>query len=49
MASIIVVDAAASKGIPISFRDFCRAGIPVGVVSMLAGAAWIILIQSLGW
>jgi Na+/H+ antiporter NhaD/arsenite permease-like protein len=45
MANIIVVDAAASQGIKISFRDFCRAGIPLGLLSMLIGVAWVVLMK----
>ncbi len=47
MANIIVIDAAASKGVKISFWDFCKAGIPVGLISLAAGAAWATLVNAL--
>ena len=45
MANIIVVDAAASKGIKISFWEFARSGIPLGIISMLLGALWVLIIK----
>jgi Na+/H+ antiporter NhaD/arsenite permease-like protein len=41
LANIIVVDAAASRGLKISFWDFAKVGIPAGLISMLLGALWI--------
>jgi Na+/H+ antiporter NhaD/arsenite permease-like protein len=45
MANIIVVDAAASMGLRISFREFAKSGIPVSLISLLLGALWIILLK----
>jgi len=44
LANIIVVDAVASRGLKISFWEFAKSGIPVSIISMLIGAAWIYLI-----
>jgi Na+/H+ antiporter NhaD/arsenite permease-like protein len=43
LANIIVVDAAAGRGLKISFWDFAKAGLPVSLVSMLLGALWVFL------
>jgi len=47
LANIIVVDAAASRGLKISFWDFAKVGIPVSLVSMLLGALWVLLAHRL--
>ncbi len=41
MANIIVVDAAARRGIRISFWEHMRTGIPVTLLSLLIAAAWL--------
>ena len=41
IANIIVVDAAARRGIPISWRTHARIGIPVTLASLAASAAWL--------
>lgn len=41
IANIIVVDAAARRGIPISWRIHARVGIPVTLASLAASAAWL--------
>lgn len=45
LANIIVVDAAASKGLKISFWEFAKSGIPVSIISMIIGAGWVYLID----
>ena len=45
LANIIVVDAAASKGLKISFWEFAKAGIPVSILSMILGAGWVYFID----
>jgi Na+/H+ antiporter NhaD/arsenite permease-like protein len=45
LASIIVVDAAAARGLRISFWDFARTGIPVTLLSMTLAAGWLWLVQ----
>ncbi|MBL8668019.1 MAG: anion transporter [Rhodospirillales bacterium] len=44
LAGIIVVEAAAKHGVTISFGEFCRAGIPVGLACMAVAAVWIALL-----
>ncbi|MBO9518039.1 MAG: hypothetical protein J7493_08225 [Porphyrobacter sp.] len=47
LAGIIVVEGAARQGVKISFMEFFRAGLIVGVVCLLIAAAWIAVLQSL--
>ena len=42
LANIIVVDAAAGRGLKISFWDFAKVGLPVSLISMLLGALWVV-------
>ena len=44
LAGIIVVEAAAKYGVKISFGEFCRAGVPVGLACMVIAVAWIALL-----
>lgn len=44
LAGIIAVQAAEEHGQPISFGEFSKAGIPVTLLSMLVGAAWLLLL-----
>ena len=41
LASIIVVDQAARRGLRISFWDFARTGIPITLSTMLMAAGWL--------
>ena len=41
LASIIVVDAAARRGLTISARQFMRSGVPVTLVSLALSAVWL--------
>ncbi len=45
LANIIVVDAAAGRGLKISFWDFAKVGVPVSIISMIVGALWVVLIK----
>lgn len=45
LANIIVVDAAARRGIKISFGEFTRSGVPVTLVSLTIAALWLWLIR----
>jgi len=45
LANIIVVDAAASRGLKISFWDFVKVGLPVSVVSMILGIIWVLVVS----
>ena len=44
LASIIVVDAAARRGLKISARQFMRSGVPVTLISLALSALWLWLI-----
>lgn len=44
LASIIVVDTAARRGLKISFWSFARTGIPITLSTMLVGAVWLWLV-----
>ena len=44
LASIIVVDAAARRGLTISARQFMRSGVPVTLASLALSAVWLWLI-----
>jgi Na+/H+ antiporter NhaD/arsenite permease-like protein len=41
VANLIVVENARREGVTVSFREYCRAGIPVTVLTLLLGAAWL--------
>jgi Na+/H+ antiporter NhaD/arsenite permease-like protein len=45
LANIIVVDAAAKRGIKISFGEFSRSGVPITLVSLVIAALWLWLIR----
>jgi Na+/H+ antiporter NhaD/arsenite permease-like protein len=45
LANIIVVDAAAKRGIKISFAEFTRSGVPVTLVSLAIAALWLWVIR----
>ncbi len=45
LANIIVVDAAARRGIKISFAEFTRSGVPVTLVSLTIAALWLWVIR----
>jgi Na+/H+ antiporter NhaD/arsenite permease-like protein len=44
LASIIVVDAAARRGITISALKFMRSGVPITLISLVLSALWLWLI-----
>lgn len=46
LAGIIVVEQAASRGITISMREFCRAGVPVAAACIVLALAWITLLTA---
>jgi len=43
IANIIVVDQAARLGVPISWREHARVGVPVTLASLAVAAAWFLL------
>ncbi|KRA81421.1 SLC13 family permease [Altererythrobacter sp. Root672] len=47
LAGIIVVEGAARQGVKISFMEFFRAGVIVGVACLLIAAAWIAVLQGM--
>ncbi len=44
LAGIIVVEQAASRGIPISLGEFCRAGVPVALACLALGLVWVLFL-----
>jgi len=47
MANIIVVDAAAGRGLKITSWDFAKVGLPLSLLSMAIGALWVWLVTIL--
>jgi Na+/H+ antiporter NhaD/arsenite permease-like protein len=43
VANLIVVEKARKSGVIITLADYCRAGIPVTIVTLLIGMAWLAL------
>jgi Na+/H+ antiporter NhaD/arsenite permease-like protein len=43
IANIIVLEQAARMGVPISWREHARVGVPVGLITLLMAAAWLAL------
>lgn len=43
LATIIVADAAAKRGIPITFREFTRAGVPVTLGTLFLAYLWLMV------
>lgn len=41
VANLIVVEQARKEGVAIGFWDYCRAGIPVTLITLVVGAAWL--------
>jgi len=48
LAGIIVVEGAARRNVRISFMEFFRAGLPVGLACLLLAAVWIAVLQAFG-
>lgn len=46
VANLIVVEQAAQRGVRVSFFDYTRIGLPVTLVTVLIGAAWLALIRT---
>jgi Na+/H+ antiporter NhaD/arsenite permease-like protein len=45
VANLIVVEQARKEGVPISFWDYCRVGIPVTLLTLVVGAGWLAIVQ----
>jgi len=41
VANLIVVEQARKEGVTIKFWDYCRVGIPVTLITLTIGAAWL--------
>ena len=41
VANLIVVENARREGVGVSLWEYCRAGIPVALLTLLAGATWL--------
>jgi Na+/H+ antiporter NhaD/arsenite permease-like protein len=48
LANIIVVDAASQRGLTISFKEFALAGVPVALITLAVGWAWVALVFQAG-
>lgn len=44
VANLIVVEQARREGVDIGFWDYCRVGVPVTLVTLVVGAAWLALV-----
>lgn len=44
VANLIVVENARKEGVSISLMEYCRAGIPVTILTLLLGVAWLALV-----
>ena len=45
VANLIVVELANRDGVKISFWEYCRAGIPITILTLLVGVGWLYLIS----
>jgi Na+/H+ antiporter NhaD/arsenite permease-like protein len=45
VANLIVVETARREGVRVSFWDYCRVGVPVTLVTLAAGAAWLAVVR----
>jgi Na+/H+ antiporter NhaD/arsenite permease-like protein len=45
VANLIVLEGARRQGIPVSFWDYCRVGVPLTVITVALGAAWLAFAQ----
>ena len=43
VANLIVVENARKKGVTITLAEYCLAGVPVTIVTLLIGIAWLCL------
>ncbi len=41
VANLIVVESAGREGVTISFREYCKAGVPLTALTLLLGIAWL--------
>jgi Na+/H+ antiporter NhaD/arsenite permease-like protein len=41
VANLIVVELAGREGVPISFREYCRVGVPLTILALTVGILWL--------
>ena len=41
VANLIVVESARRRGVEVSFREYCRVGIPITLITIAVGCAWL--------
>jgi Na+/H+ antiporter NhaD/arsenite permease-like protein len=41
VANLIVVENARREGVAVSFGDYCKVGVPVTILTLLIGIAWL--------
>ena len=41
MANLIVVESARREGVTISFWEYCKVGIPLTILTLVLGIAWL--------
>lgn len=41
VANLIVLEGAQRQGVRVSFKDYCRVGVPVTLLTLILGAAWL--------
>jgi Na+/H+ antiporter NhaD/arsenite permease-like protein len=44
VANLIVIEKANREGTKISFWEYCRVGLPVTLLTLILGIAWLLLI-----
>ena len=45
VANLIVVENARAEGVEVSFREYCKAGIPVTALTLAMGIVWLKWVQ----
>jgi Na+/H+ antiporter NhaD/arsenite permease-like protein len=45
IANLIVAESAAAFGIRLDLKTYCKAGVPLAVVTVLLGTVWIVLVM----
>jgi Na+/H+ antiporter NhaD/arsenite permease-like protein len=45
VANLIVIECARREGVTVSFRAYCRVGIPVTLATLAIGTAWLMLVR----
>ena len=41
VANLIVAESARSRGVELSFREYLRAGVPITLLTLAVGVAWL--------